>query len=254
MIDNEFGFSSDLINAFLVGLEVASATIVATIALELYSMETAKAMYEKDRKLYLQAVALNFVNHYFYGVPVYIAAALLFFRQSTEEIPALTIATQVFFILLIHSICFYEAHKTFHSCPGYYKYHKFHHRFNTHVPPMAANAVGFVEYLFAYVLPFAVASAMVGPYEMSMRISIYIVSFTNLSIHTPKIEAWSERNIPAFWVSTHDHLEHHRKLNIHYGAPTFNVDWAVDKMSNVRKRNTTTNAAGTNSSNRDVEN
>ena len=56
---------------------------------------------------------------------------------------------------------------------------------------------------------------------------------TNLSIHTPDSEAWSERNMPAWLVSTHDHLEHHRKSNIHYGAPTFNMDWAIEKLNNM---------------------
>jgi len=216
--------------AFLDGLEFASVTILVTLLLEMISWKTACAAYKHNRKLYLQAVCLNFLNHYAYGIPVYMTAALLFIRDDDVNRTPFTVAGQVVAILLVHSICYYEAHKTFHSCPGYYKYHKFHHRFNTYVPPMSANAVGFVEYLVAYVLPFAVAGGIVRPYVTSIRWAVYIVSVTNLSIHTPKIEAWSERHIPAWWVSTHDHLEHHRKLNVHYAAPTMNIDWAVNAM------------------------
>lgn len=225
--------------SFLTGMELASVTILVTILLEVYSMETAVAVCKKDKKFYFLAVTVNFINHYCYGIPVYICASLLFVRDVDESYNAYFVIFQILAILFLHSLCYYEAHKTFHSCPGYYKYHKFHHRFNTHVPPMSANAVGFVEYLFAYILPFAVAAAIVRPYATSFRWTIYIVSMTNLSIHTPKIEAWSERHIPSFWVSTHDHLEHHRKLNVHYAAPTMNIDWVIKKFTSMR---TTTNS------------
>lgn len=230
MEDFSLPYTRDLYRAFEVGAEVTTVTLVATVLLELVSIDTAIACYKKDKNLYLTALYLNFKNHYLLGIPVYVAAATLFLRKETGPVHPLVIAAQVLGVLLVHSLCYYQAHKTFHSCPGYYKYHRFHHRFNTHVPPVAANAVGLVEYTFAYVLPFAVAAAAVSPYERSMRIAIYTVSMTNLSIHTPKIEAWSERNLPAWIVTTHDHLEHHRKLNIHYAAPTVNIDWAAEKM------------------------
>jgi hypothetical protein len=46
----------------------------------------------------------------------------------------------------------------------------------------------------------------------------------NIVVHTPKLEAWSERWVPFFWVSTADHLNHHRKLQVHYASPCFNID------------------------------
>ena len=227
MFSEEALTRSNVETAFLHGLEVSTVTLAVTVLLEFLSRETALALYKKDRELYLQAVALNFLNHWAYGIPVYMVSELFFIRRNEESYSSTLLAFQVIGVLLIHSVCYYHAHKTFHSSPGYYKYHKFHHRFNTYVSPVTANAVGFVEYLFAYILPFAVAGAVVRPYYQSIRVAIYIVSMTNLSIHTPKIEAWSEKHIPAFWVSTHDHLEHHRKLCVHYAAPTFNLDWAV---------------------------
>lgn len=219
-------------SSFWHGLELATATIVATALLELYSIDTARALYKKDRDLYLQGILLNFLNHYIYGIPVYIFAVVFFSRQHKEDISSLVIFNQYLGILIIHSFCYYSVHKQFHRSPVYYKYHKFHHRFNTHVPPVAANAVGFVEYLFAYVAPFALACALVHPHEIALRAAVTTISSLNLLIHTPKWEAWSERVVPACWVSTHDHLEHHRKLNCHYAAPTFNLDWVVDQIRN----------------------
>jgi sterol desaturase/sphingolipid hydroxylase (fatty acid hydroxylase superfamily) len=226
-----FDFSPEEIErTFRRGFEVATVTIVATILLEFYSLDTTRMIYAKDKMLYLQAVVLNFINHYIYGIPVYMASTLLFLRKVDSDYSPGMVALQLLGICTVQSICYYQVHKTFHSCPGYYKYHKFHHRFHTHVTPMVANAVGLVEYLFAYIFPFALAGAIVRPYEDSLRMALYLTSFTNLLIHTPKMEAWSERNIPPFWVSTHDHMEHHKKLTVHYGAPTLNVDWAVDKI------------------------
>lgn len=227
-----FGFAlDDIKKEFLVGLEMTCVTIGVTLVLELLSLETAKACYAKDKQLYLQGVAINFVNHFIYGIPVYIVSALVCIRKYDDSHSYGVIAFQTLAVLLIQSISYYEVHKTFHSTPGFYKYHKFHHRFNTHVSPISANAVGFVEYVFAYILPFAVAGFIVRPYADATRLSIYIVSMFNLVIHTPVIEAWSERNMPDWWVSTHDHMEHHRKLNVHYAAPTVNLDWAVEKLN-----------------------
>ena len=110
------------------GAELATATIVATALLEMYSIDTAKALYKKDRELYRQGIILNFVNHYIYGIPVYIIATVYFSKQVQQEevVSALTIFNEYLGILLIHSFCYYYAHKTFHCSPVYYQYHKFH--------------------------------------------------------------------------------------------------------------------------------
>lgn len=229
-----FGYPLDFIKKeFLVGLEFAYVTIGATIVLELLSLKTAKACYAKDKKLYLQGVAINLINHFVGGIPLYIAFSIVCMRQYDEAYNYWHVACQVAATILLHSFCYYEVHKTFHSCPGYYKYHKFHHRFNTHVTPISANAVSVVEYIFAYILPFAAAGFTVRPYPDAFRISIYILSISSLLIHTPCIEAWSERNMPEWLVSTHDHMEHHRKLNVHYAAPTVNLDYVVEKLSAI---------------------
>ncbi|CAB9520252.1 expressed unknown protein [Seminavis robusta] len=231
-IQDVFDFPQEEIDqAFLRGLEVATVTIAATLLLEVYSFGTTKIILSNNKVLYFQAVVLNFINHYLYGIPVYMASSLFLVRKVDEDYSYGSVALQVLGIMIVQSISYYSAHKMFHTAPGMYKYHKFHHRFHTDVTPMVANAVGFVEYWLAYILPFALAGAILNPYEDSVRLALYITSFTNLSIHTPKIEAWSEQNMPSFWVSTHGHLEHHKKLTVHYGAPTWNVDWFVAKLS-----------------------
>jgi hypothetical protein len=110
-----------------------------------------------------------------------------------------------------------------------YKYHRFHHRFKAHVPPVSANAVSSVEYLVAYILPFALGALIVRPHISEMRAVINITSLSNLLIHTPRLEKLSEKLWPIF-VTTHGHIEHHKKLTMNYAAPTINVDWVVQQV------------------------
>eukprot|EP00529_Nitzschia_sp_RCC80_P040810 CAMPEP_0113454358 /NCGR_PEP_ID=MMETSP0014_2-20120614/7822_1 /TAXON_ID=2857 /ORGANISM="Nitzschia sp." /LENGTH=278 /DNA_ID=CAMNT_0000345761 /DNA_START=736 /DNA_END=1572 /DNA_ORIENTATION=+ /assembly_acc=CAM_ASM_000159 len=199
----------------------------------------------------------NLRNHFLIGVPIYTTAAYLFccdnaytaattnndgtnttttvnnLNENHRDDEALLMTpsdrlTSVASILFVQSVCFYTAHRAFHSNPQWYQHHRFHHRFNTHVPPMAANAVSPVEYIFAYILPFTLILPVLKVDTLSLRIVVSIVSVTNLMIHTPKLSAASERFMPEWLVSTEDHLEHHRKLNCKYAAPTFNVDYIVD--------------------------
>ena len=93
---------------------------------------------------------------------------------------------------------------------------------------MTANAVSAVEYVFAYILPFAIACPFVQPDTLSLRLCVGIVSVSNLFIHTPKLSELSEKFMPEFIVSTNDHLEHHKKLNCKYAAPTFNIDYLLE--------------------------
>lgn len=76
--------------------------------------------------------------------------------------------------------------------------------------------------MMAYVLPFAVAAALVHPTESELRVAVSIISAFNLLEHTPALEGmpW-----PRWLVSPSQHLEHHRKLTVHYAAPVFNMDW-----------------------------
>jgi sterol desaturase/sphingolipid hydroxylase (fatty acid hydroxylase superfamily) len=212
------------------GLELSFWTFVLTLILELWSLDTVRKVLDQKGagiSLYSAAVLANLCNHFVFGWTIYLTAATLFCREAAD-VTSSSRLTCVMTILFVQSICFYAAHRAFHSNPAWYRHHRFHHRFNTHVPPMAANAVSAVEYVFAYVLPFTVAMPFVRPDTVSLRFAVGIVSVTNLMIHTPKLGAISEKFMPEWLVSTDDHLEHHRKLNTKYAAPTFNVDYFVD--------------------------
>ena len=219
------------------GIVLSVATVLLTFVLELASLPTVRRVLKQrdGTSLYLQAVFLNFLNHFAFGVPVYVIAVPLFCHSQQAE-NWTTFATRTGTIFVVHSILYYSVHKAFHSSPKLYVYHRFHHRFNKHVPPVAANAVSAVEYLAAYVVPFAVAAALVHPHETELQCAVAVVSVCNLLIHTPRLEEWSKALGPAF-VTTHGHLEHHRRMTINYAAPTINVDWIVEQLQIAYRKN-----------------
>jgi sterol desaturase/sphingolipid hydroxylase (fatty acid hydroxylase superfamily) len=211
------------------GLELTIGTFLLTLVLEAWSFDTVKKVLDQPGagiSLYKAAIMANLVNHFVFGWTIYLSAATLFCRD-TEEVTSSDRIISVITILFVQSIIFYIAHRAFHSNPNWYRHHRFHHRFNTFVVPMAANAVSVVEYCFAYILPFAVAMPFVRPDTVSLRLSVGIVSISNLMIHTPKLGEISEKFMPEFFVSTNDHLEHHKKLHCKYAAPTFNIDYLL---------------------------
>jgi sterol desaturase/sphingolipid hydroxylase (fatty acid hydroxylase superfamily) len=234
---------SDSVSAFcqaamehvLPGVTISLSTFVFTILLELCSIETVKKVWKQPgagSSLYKAAIAANLRNHFILGWPIYTIAATLFCRKKAD-LDALDRVACVFIILFVHSVLFYSAHRAFHSSPEYYQHHRFHHRFNVHVPPMTANAVSSIEYIVAYILPFTVAMPFVRPDPLSLQASVAIVSFTNLLIHTPMLDELSDKYVPEWLVSTHDHLVHHRKLNTKYAAPTFNIDYFVECLESA---------------------
>jgi sterol desaturase/sphingolipid hydroxylase (fatty acid hydroxylase superfamily) len=212
------------------GMEVSIATLAVTTVLELISFDTVIALHQKQSDgpaLYRRAVFVNFFNHFVLGVPIYITAVLLFGRRSDETGSLFALLVRILGIIVIHDICYYKAHKTMHSSSGWYRFHKFHHQFRQYVPPFSANAVSVVEYLLAYVIPFALAAILVRPTEVELRTSVYVVSFANLLIHTPACSCMSKYLEAVYLVSEHLHLEHHRKLTMNYAAPILNIDKLV---------------------------
>lgn len=214
------------------GLELSCWTFVLTLVLEFWSLDTVKNFLDQPGAgvpLYQAAILANLVNHFVFGWTIYLCAATVFCRD-TDGVTSSDRIISVMTILFVQSIFFYVAHRAFHSNPNWYRHHRFHHRFNTFVVPMAANAVSCVEYVFAYILPFTIAMPFVRPDTLSLRLSVGLVSVTNLMIHTPKLSAVSEKFMPEWLVSTNDHLEHHKKLNCKYAAPTFNIDYLLETI------------------------
>ena len=170
---------------------------------------------------------------------------------------------QVLVGLVVHSVCYYAVHRAMHT-PALYWCHRFHHRFNTHITPLAASnaatgqtldlvlpcapvllrdqrsrpslvvtdAVTPVEFSLAYGIPFSIFAKLLhavgcAPDRPAVHAAIWLIGFTNLLIHTPWLEALAAAHVPVWLVSTADHFAHHKKLSMNYAAPTFNVDTAV---------------------------
>merc|ERR1719235_3013580 len=163
---------------------------------------------------------MNVVNNGFIGPMLYEVVSNHF---MAEPLSTWGRVAMIGAVLLGHAIGYYSAHRWMHTRRMYWA-HRFHHRFNCIVVPVTANAVSLAEYALAYMLPFVVGAQLLRPDRMSMFLAVGVVSLNNLLIHTPKLADASARLVPWLFVSTADHLEHHRRLTKHYAAPTVSVD------------------------------
>jgi sterol desaturase/sphingolipid hydroxylase (fatty acid hydroxylase superfamily) len=228
--------------AYWSGLELGAATLLFTVVMELLSWQTVHKLCTEQkggRRLYIWAVLANLFNHLVLGAPTYTLAVILFCRHVFEYRTRMDWCTSIVrgvCVLLSHNTIYYLVHHFFHTAgPYWYRFHKPHHKFHNFVPPMSANAVSLVEYMLAYVLPFAVGAAIFHPSSAELYWSVAYVSFCNILVHTPWLEALS-RKVEPMWVSTRGHLEHHRRLTVHYAAPTVNLDWYVDQWAKLTKK------------------
>ena len=216
------------------GGAIVGMTLLLTIVLELWSLPT--VMRIKQDALYKQGWKMNFINHLGLGLPLYLIAAM-FTNQNENESEFVDDIVSFFIVTLVHSLLYYWLHKSFHEYPTLYqRIHKFHHLYNTHVPPSSANAVTCIEYVLAYLLPFLVG-VLIWPRTTprALNWSVSLISGLNLVVHNPKLEAWSETYLPKWWVSTHDHQTHHRKVSVHYASPTLNWDYLLAGQSSSSK-------------------
>ena len=218
------------------GFELALSTLALTILLESISLDTVRNLWTKQsggRVLYWKGVAVNLFNHIVLGVPVYTIAVLFFCQALDHEPPKLGISLiRIASLILIHNLCYFYVHRAFHE-HSYYRFHKFHHQYHQWVPPSAANAVSIVEYLVAYVLPFALAALLLRPTPLELQRAIGVLSVNNLLVHTPclqHVSMWVE----PYFVSTRSHLEHHQRLTVHYASPVWNVDYWLGSSSTAR--------------------
>ena len=154
----------------------------------------------------------------------------------------------------IHSVGYYLTHRAMHTKALWWA-HRYHHKFNTFICPIAAAAVTQVlpsvlarpcrlhlltpawllctrarqtEYFFAYMIPFIMAGSILQPVPVeTIAIAGLAIGHVNNLIHYAPLERLSVRYVPWLGVSTADHFEHHRKLTSNYAAPTLNVDRLV---------------------------
>lgn len=219
------------------GAKLAFGTLTLTLCLESCSIETVKNVWKqpKGTELYYAGVFLNIFNHIVVGIPLYTFAVIFFCSPADTEIKYSEFILEVIWVICIHSLLYYRVHKAFHESPQLFQsFHKFHHRYNTYVPPSSANAVSVGEYVVAYLIPFLVATALRRTQAASLSTAVCVVSVMNLLVHTPRLEKLYLGN--RLVVTTQNHMNHHRKLNCHYASPTFNIDYMVQKVSSRLKR------------------
>jgi len=198
------------------------ASLALTAVLELLSLDSVRYVCRRKggAKLYAQGVLCNFVNNAVLGPPLY---ELISNRCMSQPFSLLGRIAMVFAVIWSHSIGYYCSHRWMHTRSMYWA-HRFHHRFNVVVVPVTANAVSLAEYAIAYMAPFVAGAALLRPDRLSMFVAVMVVSLNNLLIHTPKLADASAKLVPWLFVSTADHLEHHKRLTAHYAAPTFSID------------------------------
>ena len=139
-------------------------------------------------------------------------------RSATKSI-ARTVS-DVVGLVGVHSILYAGVHWCMHRIVACRPIHRFHHRFEKVVMPSSANAVSCVEFVSAYMMPFAVGAALLRPSDASLACATVIVSGFNLAVHSRFLE--KGRWVPGF-VHPKDHLEHHATRSRRYAAPTFSI-------------------------------
>ena len=193
------------------GLIISTSTLILTFILDLISFNSIQLLFQKNggKELYKKSVFTNLFNHLILGTLSY-GCLTYFISLDAYHKSYFNIIIDTFLLLLTQSIGYYLAHILMHTNRFYY-IHKFHHQYSDVVIPMSANAVSAYEYIIAYMMPFIIGIILFKPDRIALRISISLVSFANLLIHTPWLSESSDKFLSKYFVKTSDHLEHHQK-------------------------------------------
>lgn len=235
------------------GLKLGGSVFLAAALLELTVLTTVKDIITKTeggRSLYATAWLYNAINHLCLAPCVYTIGMNLYASAEPCSLQVkLMYATAT---IGIHSVGYYLTHRAMHTKALWWA-HRYHHKFNTFICPIAAAAVTQVlpsatasnalahsrmfalhsrsaqtEYFFAYMIPFIMAGSILQPVPVeTIAIAGLAIGHVNNLIHYAPLERLSVRYVPWLGVSTADHFEHHRKLTSNYAAPTLNVDRLV---------------------------
>ena len=237
------------------GLKLGGSVFLAAALLELTVLATVKDVITKTeggRSLYATAWLYNAINHLCLAPCVYTIGVNLYASAEPCSLQVkLIYATAT---IGIHSVGYYLTHRAMHTKALWWA-HRYHHKFNTFICPIAAAAVTQVlpsvlarpcrlhlltpawllctrarqtEYFFAYMIPFIMAGSILQPVPVeTIAIAGLAIGHVNNLIHYAPLERLSVRYVPWLGVSTADHFEHHRKLTSNYAAPTLNVDRLV---------------------------
>ena len=125
-------------------------------------------------------------------------------------------------IIIIHSIGYYLVHFAMHQQKSLIKYHSFHHRFDKVLIPSIGNSVSSEEFGAAYMLPFVVGSALVGPSSSSFINAVGLISLFNLIIHCKELE---HIKMLELFVSPKKHILHHESRTKHFSAPIYDLEY-----------------------------
>jgi sterol desaturase/sphingolipid hydroxylase (fatty acid hydroxylase superfamily) len=217
------------------GLALAAWTALLTCACEAGSLASVRRLWttkEDGAALYARGVACNVVNNGVLGPAAYEAVRVGFLAPATTTHGGpIEFVAVLACLLACQSVGYYLAHRALHTRRLYWA-HRFHHRFGHGTTvPVSANAVSAVEYAIAYLLPFVAGASLLRPREDAFFWSVAIVSCSNVLIHTPWLADVGERWVPWVFVSTADHLAHHRHLTSHYAAPTWSIDRLLERGS-----------------------
>ena len=237
------------------GLKLGGSVFLAAALLELTVLATVKDVITKTeggRSLYATAWLYNAINHLCLAPCVYTIGMNLYASAEPCSLQVkLMYATAT---IGIHSVGYYLTHRAMHTKALWWA-HRYRHKFNTFICPIAAAAVTQVlpsvlarpcrlhlltpawllctrarqtEYFFAYMIPFIMAGSILQPVPVeTIAIAGLAIGHVNNLIHYAPLERLSVRYVPWLGVSTADHFEHHRKLTSNYAAPTLNVDRLV---------------------------
>ena len=133
-------------------------TLLLTI-LELVSGSTRRTLRNKaGASLYAQGLLMNIVNNCILGPIAYEIVNVKFMSAPFQTRAA---RRHVGAILIGHAIGYYCAHRWMHTQDVLA--HRFHHRFNSIVVPVTANAVSLAEYAIAYMAHSSRARRFCGP-------------------------------------------------------------------------------------------
>ncbi len=135
------------------GLKLAGSIFLAAALLELTVLDTVKAIVTKTeggRSLYATAWVYNFINHLCLAPCVYTIGINLY--ASAEPCSLMVTLAYAAATIGIHSVGYYLTHRAMHTKALWWA-HRYHHKFNTFICPIAAAAVTQVGALSTFPAP-----------------------------------------------------------------------------------------------------
>ena len=207
---------------FWIGLSLWMTSIIADSTI---SRKSLCSIYRSNRLLYAKGQLANALNLLGIGPILYGGIRSTVLTETGNFSPYELNPTHLALILALQNIGYFVSHKCFHLSPKFYRFHKFHHKFDKILIPSLGNAVSPTEFIVAYMTPFAVGSLATFPTEITFAAALYIVGLLNMVIHCQELNSV---NYPKFIVSPKKHSKHHLIRKKHYAAPFIDIDAVLE--------------------------